>query len=127
MSGALQVVYAAVGLIGVPALLFVRYIRPSSMPWWLLLLLAAAVGWVSTNLFLYFHWKLLDEQLAAAGGIDLAPPELVDAWQSDGGPKTFGFLFGWLYGLIYLLPWLALYMIVVFLRGARIKRDSTAN
>jgi hypothetical protein len=96
------------------------------MPWWLLLALSAVIGWVCFNLYLHFHYKELDELLAAAGGVERAPPDLVDAWQDDGGPRSFTFLFGWAYGLLYLGAWSAVYAIAVQLRRLRSRTRSAA-
>jgi hypothetical protein len=89
------------------------------MPWWLSVSLAALIGWVSLNLYLHFYWEQLDDLLAAAGGVDRAPQELVDEWQNDGGPKTFTFLFAWLYGLVYFAVWSLVYAIAIRVRSSR--------
>ena|SRR5262245_56400687 len=108
-----------------PGLLGVRLVWPKAMPWSMLICLSALLGWGLSNLAAYFYYRLLDDLLAAAGGADAAPPELVDAWQSDGAKRAFALLFGWLYGLIYLTPWLAIYFVVITTRNALARRGAT--
>lgn len=97
-------------LIVAPALLAVRLVAPRRLPWWLLAVLVAIFGWVLSNLAVHFYYRHLDDLLAAAGGIDSAPRQLVDAWQNDGAKRAFAYVFGWLYGLVYLVPWLVVYL-----------------
>ena len=95
-----------------PALLLGRFAFPKRMPWWLLVCLVALFGWVFSNLAAHFYYRHLNNLLAAAGGIEAAPQDLVDRWQNDGAKRAFASLFGWLYGLLYLVPWLIVYFIV---------------
>jgi hypothetical protein len=111
---------------GVPALLTLRFFRPQRMPMWLLLILAALLGWVFLNLYLHFYYEHLDDLLNAAGGVERAPRDLVDEWQNDGGPLSFTFLFGWLYGLLYLGAWSLVYAVLASVRSSRHKRRSAA-
>jgi hypothetical protein len=96
------------------------------MPMWLLLILAALLGWVFLNLYLHFYYEHLDDLLNAAGGVERAPRDLVDEWQNDGGPLSFTFLFGWLYGLLYLGAWSLVYAVLASVRSSRHKRRSAA-
>ena len=96
------------------------------MPVWALLILAALGGWVFLNLYLHFYYKHLDYLLNAAGGVQQAPQDLVNAWQNDGGPLSFTFLFGWLYGLLYLGGWSLIYAVLAFMRGSRQRGRSAA-
>jgi hypothetical protein len=111
---------------GAPALLAIRFARPQRMSWWLLLILAALSGWVFVNLYLHFYFEHLDDLLEAAGGIDRAPPDLVDEWQNDGGPRTFAFLFGWLYGLLYLGACTVVYSVLTVVRNTRRRNPDAA-
>jgi hypothetical protein len=113
-------------LVTAPALLGVRLVWRKGMPWWMLLCLSALLGWALSNLAVYFYYRHLDDLLAAAGGGNTAPQELMDTWQSDGAKQVFAFLCGWLYGLFYLTPWLAIYCVVVATRNAMAKRRSHA-
>ena len=117
---------ASVGLfLATPvALLIVRIIKPSRMPWWLIVLLAAALGWVWSNLAVNFYYRHLDDLLAAAGGVEHAPQELVDRWQNDGAKLAFALLFGWLYGLLYLGPWVVAYSLFHAARRAAASRSA---
>jgi len=110
-----------------PGLLGTRLVWPKGMPWWMLICLSALLGWALSNLAAYFYYRHLDDLLAATGGVDVAPEELVDAWQSDGAKRTFALLFGWLYGLIYLAPWLAIYFVVITTRNALAKRGAATT
>src|SRR5262249_2228593 len=112
-------------LVTAPGLLGVRLVWPKGMPWWVLICLSALLGWALSNLAAYFYYRHLDDLLAAAGGVDGAPQELVENWQSDGAKRAFAVLFGWLYGLIYLTPWLAIYFVVIATRNALAKRKAT--
>src|SRR5204863_408468 len=110
-----------------PLLIAVRLAKPKRMPWWLLSILAALLGWVFSNLAVFFYYEHLDDLLAQAGGINGAPEELIDEWQSDGAKRVFALLFGWLYGLMYLVPWLFVYWICrVVQRAAAYRRRSAA-
>jgi hypothetical protein len=107
-----------------PALLVVRLARPARMPWWLIGILAASLGWVLSNLAVYFYYEQLGALLAQAGGG--APQELIDEWQNDGAKRVFAFMFGWLYGLIYLAPWLVAYGVLQAVRRVASKRRRAA-
>jgi hypothetical protein len=99
-----------------PLLLLVRFLAPKRMPWLRLVLLVAFCGWVFSDLAVYFHYEILNEQLAAAGGVNSAPRDLIAQWQSDGAKRVFAYFSGWLYALIYLLPWLAAFFLAVAIR-----------
>ena len=101
---------------GAPLLLALRFAKPRRMPWWLLVVLAAALGWVLSNLALHFYYEHLDDLIAESGGLGGASKELIDEWQSDGAKRVFAYLFGWAYGLLYLIPWLGVYLLVNVLR-----------
>jgi hypothetical protein len=110
-----------------PLLLLVRFFAPRRMPWWLLVLLVAFFGWVFSNLAVYFHYEMLSDQLVAAGGMNEAPEELIDRWQSDGAKRVFAYFSGWLYALIYLLPWLAAYRLAVAIRKKSVARRAAVR
>jgi hypothetical protein len=106
----------ALFMAGAPLLLALRFAKPRRMPWWLLAVLAAALGWVLSNLAVHFYYQHLDDLIAESGGPNSAPKELLDAWQNDGAKRVFAYLFGWAYGLVYLMPWLVVYLLVNALR-----------
>ena len=95
----------------------VRFARPKRMSWWLLAVLTALLGWVLSNLIVHFYYAHLADLLAAAGGINSAPQDLIDRWQSDGAKRAFAYMVGWLYGPIYSMPWL-----VIYLLGAAVRK-----
>jgi hypothetical protein len=108
-----------------PVLLLVRFLAPRRMPWLLLVLLVRSFGWVFSNLAVYFYYETLNDQLNAAGGVNGAPQELIDRWQSDGAKRVFAYFAGWLYALIYLLPLLAVYWLAVAVRKRLAAQPST--
>jgi hypothetical protein len=110
-----------------PLLVAVRFMKPKRMPWWLLVILAAVLGWLFSNSAVYFYYENLSDRLAAAGGVNGAPQDLIDRWQSDGAKRVFAYLFGWLYGLVYLVPWLVIYFLGVTARKATAKRSAAAG
>jgi hypothetical protein len=103
-------------LVSVPSLLVVRFVCAKCMPWWAVVLGAAVMGWLCVNLALYFDQAHTADLVERAGGFDQAPPELIQEWANDGGPKTFAFLFGWVGGLVVLVPGIALYGIAHLFR-----------
>ena len=103
-------------LTSVPSLLVARYFCPKWMPWWAIVIGAAALGWLCINLAVYFDQAHTADLVERAGGVERAPPELVEEWANDGGPKTFALLFGWIAGLVVLVPSLALYSVAHLLR-----------
>ena len=110
-----------------PLLIVVRLAKPKRMPWWLFSILAALLGWVFSNLAVFFYYEHLHDLLVRAGGINGAPEELIEEWQSDGAKRVFALLFGWLYGLIYLVPWLFVYCVYRMVqRAAAYRRRSAA-
>jgi drug/metabolite transporter (DMT)-like permease len=102
-----------------PLLLTVRFFRPRRMPWWLLVVLAGFFGWAFANLFVYFNHRHLGDLIAAAGGVNGAPQELLDRWTNDGAKRVFANMFGWAYGLAYLLPSLGVYLMAILWRSRR--------
>src|SRR5262245_60629219 len=109
MNGILEIAFVALFLATAPALLFIRLVKPARMPWWLIVVLAASLGWLWSNLAVSFYYEHLGDLLAQHGGVGSAPQELIDEWQNDGAKRVFALLFGWLYGLVYLAPWLVVY------------------
>ena len=110
-----------------PVLLAIRFTRPASMSWGRLLLIAVSIGWVASNLAVYFKFEHLDVLLHEAGGANFAPRDLIDRWQSDGGPRVGALVLGWLRELIYLVPWLAIYGIASAVRAYRPRRPDAED
>jgi len=102
-----------------PALVAVKFTWPKRISWWVVVLLAAILGWGLINLIVYFNQAHTAELVAKAGGLSNAPPELIAKWARDGGPKAFAILLGWVSGLIYLLPWIGVYAICQRIRARR--------
>ena len=126
MNGILSITCLVLFLATAPALLIVRFARPARMPWWLIGILAALLGWVLSNLAVYFYYEHLHALSDQAGGG--APQELIDEWQNDGAKRVFAFMFGWLYGLICLAPWLVAYGVLQAVRKvASNRRRAAAN
>ena len=111
MNHTLAIVCQVLLAFGAPALVTARFFWPRRISWWLVVLLSAVLGWGLINLIVYFNQAHTADLVLSAGGFDKAPPELLDQWARDSGPKAFAILFGWVSGLVYLLPWLLIYAI----------------
>ena len=119
--GALRVVVRVAFMVGVPLMLAVRAVRPRQMPWWLILLLAAASGVLGTSVGAYLGNKgveaWIEEQSLPQGPWDNEdhPRPFVDPW-----PPYFPVPFAWgcLVGIGYLVillgPW---WLFRRFIRG----------
>jgi hypothetical protein len=116
------VAFTVLFLATAPLLLAVRFFRPRRMPWWLIVILAAVLGWVFANLLVHFYYRHLDDLLTAAGGVNGAPQELIDRWANDGAKRVFAYMFGWAYGLAYLLPSFAVYLLAIAVRRMQASR-----
>jgi hypothetical protein len=88
----------SIGLLAsVPFVLAVRARRPQRMPWWLVAALAAALGWIASNVYAYLETKQIDarrEELLREGA-------LADFWQVADPSITLSW--GWIVGLVYLV------------------------
>jgi hypothetical protein len=89
-------------LVSVPSLLLVRALRPARMPWWLVVIAAAALSWILRNLSLYFQEKYERESLTFAD-----PPIHVNL------------VWAWVPGVLYLALWLIPYGAVCAIRHSR--------
>src|SRR5438093_11453619 len=89
-----------------PLLIGVRLAKLKRMPWWLLSILAALLGWVFSNLAVFFYYEHLHDLLVRAGGINGAPEELIEESQSDGAKRVFALLLGLLYSFRHPVRWL---------------------
>jgi hypothetical protein len=97
-------IIAFIGLLLLPGILLGwRTLSPEAMPWWLVLVLAAAMGWMFTNGTVYFYCEYLNDLVLAAG--PNPSPELVERLTNDGAKRVFAAVFGWLYGLVLLAFW----------------------
>ena len=126
MEGFYYITCIVLFLATAPILLIARQARSALMPWWLVGFLAALLGWICSNLAVFFYYEHLDVLLAKAGGVLGAPQELIDRWQNDGAKRVFAFYYGWLYGLIYLAFWLVAYSLLNVVRKALSNRSSAA-
>jgi hypothetical protein len=109
---AAQVLFAACA----PALVASKFLWPKRISWWLVIVLAVLGGWLLVNAIVYFTQAHTLDLVMAAGGLDKAPPDLLERWSKDGGPKGFAIVLGWVSALIYLLPWLGLYVLANWIR-----------
>ena len=107
-----QVLFAACA----PVLVASKFLWPKRISWWLVVVLAVLLGWFLINAIVYLNQAHTNELVMAAGGLDRAPPDLLERWSNDGGPQGFAIVLGWVSALIYLLPWLCLYALANWLR-----------
>ena len=119
MNEALATFCEVLLLVLVPAVVAARFVVPKRLPWWAVTLVVVTVSWVLINLTVYFSQAHVTDLVMQAGGFDKAPQALLDDWASDGGPKTFAFLFGWVPGLALLIPCLAIYGLAHIIRERR--------
>jgi len=90
-------------LVSVPLILAERARQPQRMPWWLVVVLAAAVGWLASNAYVCLeNW-----QIAAEREEDLKQGIISDFFVV--APAGFAPRWGWSVGLVYLLICLGLY------------------
>ena len=109
---------------GLPPLLLLRRLVRGRPSWWLIVLAIATLGWASWLGTVVLHFEMLGERLEA---MDDPPPELVDEWAGDGGPKAFALLFGWAIALGYAAPWYLVYLVARLVRraaGASLRKES---
>jgi hypothetical protein len=83
-------------LASIPILLAIRARRPQRMPWWLVIVLSATVGWLASNCYMLLeNWQIeaerdeLSKQLILADFFVATRPSETLPW-------------GWIAGLIYL-------------------------
>jgi hypothetical protein len=111
-------------LLGVPLALVLRATRPRRMPWWLVLLVAAALGWLGMSVGAFVGnlgaeaW--IEEQSLPRGPWDHEdhPRPLVDPWPPHSPvPVGWGCAVGIGYLLLLLGPW---WVSRVLIRRARL-------
>jgi hypothetical protein len=92
-------------LAAVPLVLAARAGRPQRMPWWLVVALAAAVGWMASNSYVHLEqWQISAKQAELARRGILADFFVV-------ADPAFTLRWGWALGLMYLIICLGLYPI----------------
>jgi hypothetical protein len=92
------------GFLSLPVILLAwRTLRPGTMPWWLVVVLAAVMGWLFANGTVYFYYEYLSDLVRASG--PSPSQELVERLNNDGAKRVFVALFGWLYSLVLLAFW----------------------
>ena len=105
-----------------PVLLGVRLFR-GRPAWWIIFAVLILAGWASWLGAVTFHFEALGDQIAS---LEDPPPELLEAWASDGGPKVFALLFGWAIAAAYTAAWYVVFLLLLILRrifGYRCKAD----
>ena len=102
------VVYVGVFIAMPPLLLLARAWDKQRMPWIVLFVTSAIVGWLLVNLAYWFYVNGLLVEMSQAGDSRNA------AYLSP--RDQFLFRFGGLFGPLYLLPWLFLYGVIVLVR-----------
>lgn len=90
-------------LASVPILLIERARRPRQMPWWLVVVLSAAFGWIASNGFAYLDAKGIE----AAREEELRLGYITHYWMP--APLSLTIPWGWILGVVYLLVCLAPY------------------
>jgi hypothetical protein len=108
---ALQLACLITFLVLLPVVLVVRALRPELMPWWQVVVLAVALGWIASNIYIYLGSKSFEAFRGEVLNQD--PPALVDGWQI---PQSVPLLWGWIWGIGYLVVLLGPYQL---LRGKR--------
>jgi hypothetical protein len=97
-----------------PLLLGIRFVRRSSMPWWLLLLIVAGFGWLLVNFTVHAYFGYLADLVKSYRD---PPQKLLDELNADGAKLAFALCFGELCGLFYTVPWLLIYSLAVGVRS----------
>jgi hypothetical protein len=85
-------------LAGVPIILIQRASRPQRMPWWLVVVLSAALYWIIRNIHAYVETHAIeawDEEFRRQH-----PYALIDHWRATDPPIELRW--GWAFGLGYL-------------------------
>tara|TARA_R110002050_G_scaffold261992_1_gene402191 strand:- start:16 stop:444 length:429 start_codon:yes stop_codon:yes gene_type:complete len=92
------------------------------LPWWLLLLVCALVGWFAAHLRVHFYFESLAAEYDSYTSQGVEPPaELTEAMISDGAARVFAFYFGWLFSVIWLVPWIVIFVLIH--RLVRVKKE----
>lgn len=118
---ALQLACLITFLILVPFVLVVRASRPQLMPWWRVVVLAAVMGWIASNVDVYLGARSFEAFREEA--LHEEPPALVDGWQT---PQSFVLLWGWTLGMAYLVILLGPYWVLYIRRRAQGNRRPSA-
>ncbi len=106
-----------------PCVLYARYRQGQAIPWWLVLVLIAGVGWVIVNFTTYFYGQYVCDDL---GVLNDAMEDRPNACTDDGARNVFALLFGWLYGLLYAIPFFCMFVVALWLRRRRPMEDEHA-
>src|SRR5687768_13682424 len=91
-------------LASVPLVLAVRARRPQRMPWWLVVVLAAALGWIASNLYAFLE----DRQISAKQTEAFREEHAFAHFFQDTHPSVT-LPWGWVPGLLYLIACAGLY------------------
>jgi hypothetical protein len=85
------------------------------MPWWLILIVIAGVGWVLVNVTTYFYGQYVCETFHPSG----APENELHPCVADGARNVFALFFGWLYALLYSVPYFIAFAVASWSRRRR--------
>jgi len=121
MYNALYIVTLAGFFVLPPLVLAMRFAKPKTIPWWLVLLAIPIGSWLLVNATVFFYYEHLGVLMHSQ---ENPPQELVDRWVADGAKRVFALFFGWLYGLLYSVPYLLMYLAAYFVRR---KKQSVAR
>lgn len=92
-------------LASVPLILAAHARRPQHMPWWLVVALAAALGWIASNLYVCLEGWQIQAARDELGRQD--PPVLADFFVA--ALPSFTVPWGWTVGIVYLIVCMSLY------------------
>jgi len=90
-------------LASIPMMLIIRTRRPDRMPWWLMIILSAAIGWMASNCYAYVENLQVEAQDREA----LRQGTIGDFWRATVQSQTLSW--GWTVGLAYLVFCCSLY------------------
>jgi hypothetical protein len=90
-------------LASVPLVLAWRTRRPRLLPWWLVVIFAAALGWIASNAYAVVETR----EIAAWREADSHEGMIAEYWQVANSADTLPW--GWIVGLLYLIVCLGLY------------------
>jgi hypothetical protein len=119
MSAVLYNTLTAFFFLVAPALLVIRFIRPSLLPRPALLVLTGFLGGAALYIRELVQRAAMTELTHRAGHFDQVPPLHGEGMVVLHGPTAMDFVLGGSLELVYLLPWLVPYGIIQIARSRR--------